>query len=223
MEAPGRKGIAEPMPHHDRGGDDPNHDADGRREVAGRLEDYHDHSHRRPDDRRGNGAHADQSIDQGIDPEIGSQPHHRRAGQAAEQTAEEEGGTEYPAAKPRTYGDRRGDGLCDDQRGQEGQIEARLQLAKDAAMTAAENLGKRQRQATDQQATERRPRPARNRLPPEQGFGPSHPPHQRDTKTGRGDAEPEKHKIIWWRYREPVFDDKYRVRPDEPTDDERPG
>src|SRR3984893_14564087 len=94
MEAPGRKGIAEPMPHHDRGGDDPNHDTDGRREVAGRLEDYHDHSHRRPDDRRGNGAHADQSIDQGIDPEIGSQPHHRRAGQAAEQTAEEEGGTE---------------------------------------------------------------------------------------------------------------------------------
>src|SRR5262249_30567092 len=27
MKAPGRKGIAEPMPHHDRGGDDPAHDA----------------------------------------------------------------------------------------------------------------------------------------------------------------------------------------------------
>src|SRR6266478_2328598 len=30
MEAPGRKGIAEPMPYHDRGGDDPDHDTDGR-------------------------------------------------------------------------------------------------------------------------------------------------------------------------------------------------
>ena len=60
-------------------------------------------------------------------------------------------------------------------------------------------------------------------MPPEQGFGPSHPLHHRDAKPGRGDADPEKHKIIWCRDRDPVFYDEYRVRPDEPADDERPG
>ena len=80
MEAPGRKGIAEPMPYHDRCGDDPDHDTDGRREVAGCLEHYHDHRHRRSDDRGGDGPHADQCIDQWIDREIGTEPHHHRAG-----------------------------------------------------------------------------------------------------------------------------------------------
>ena len=50
--------------------------------------------------------------------------------------------------------------LCYDQRGEKGQIEARLQLVKDAAMAAAEDLRKQQRQDTDQQAAERRAAPS---------------------------------------------------------------
>ena len=79
MKAPSGEGIAEPVPHRDRCGDDPDHDADGRRKIAGRLEHDHDHRHRRPDDRGGDGTHADQRIDQRIDAETGAEPRQHRS------------------------------------------------------------------------------------------------------------------------------------------------
>ena len=87
MKAPGRKRIAEPMPHHYRGRDDPDHDTDSRREVAGCFEHYHDHRHRGTDDGGGNRTHADHCVDQRVDPEIWAQPGQCYAGQAAEQAA----------------------------------------------------------------------------------------------------------------------------------------
>src|ERR1700740_1846189 len=98
-----------------------------------------------------------------------------------------------------------------------------MQIAQDAAVTAAEDLRKDQRDQTDEDATERRPRPAGNRQRPEQGFGRGHSLHDKDAKPSRGETNAEKSGIVGPRDRDFMADDKYRGRPDEPADHERPG
>src|SRR5437867_2818246 len=72
-----------------------------------------------------------------IGSETGTEPHNLRASKPAEQATEEKPSATSSAAQPRRKRDRRRDSLCYDQRGHEVQIEARLLLAKDAAMAAA--------------------------------------------------------------------------------------
>src|SRR5204862_3751437 len=86
----------------------------------------------------------------------------------------------------------------------------------------AKNLRKAQREGADKETTECRARPARHSSPAKQRLGRGHSLHDRDAEPGRGQTEAEKGEIIERRYRDFMAHDKYRVRPDEPSDDERP-
>jgi hypothetical protein len=80
------------MTHRDRRGDNPDHDADHRRKIAGRFEHDHDHRDRSADDRGRDRAHPDHGIDQRVGADLRGEPDQRGAEKAAEQASEEERG-----------------------------------------------------------------------------------------------------------------------------------
>ena len=96
-----------------------------------------------------------------------------------------------------------------------------MQFVQNAAMTAAQHLREDQCQGADQEPTDCRARPAWHSLPAKQRLGRGHSLHDRDAEPGRGKAEAEKGEIVEPPDRDFMAHDKNRVRPDEPSDNER--
>ena len=98
-----------------------------------------------------------------------------------------------------------------------------MQYLHDAAVPAAENLREGQGDGPDEEATDRRPCPARHRERAKQRFGRGHPFHDYDAEPRRGQAQNKKCRVVGRRDADFVPDDEDRGRADQAADHQRPG
>ena len=187
------------------------------------LEHEEDHRQRRADDRGRNRGHANHHQRTVLCTEAG-EDHRREIGKGcAEQHTQKKRTAEHAAAKTRADRYRRRGKLGEQQSQQWKQRPIVRELKLDRAVTAAEDLRKKERNTRKYDPADRRPQPSGNAdaLPPT--LRPGHRLHGKDAETGRQHALEREQKIERLFEVECLPDDEKQVGVDKCTLGERRG
>ncbi len=159
MKAPGGEGIAEPVADGGGGHHHADHHADADGKIAGGLQHQQDHGDGGADNGGGHRSHADQRIGLLIRGDTRQNEMHQQRHGTAEQAAQKQRRAEQAATKAGADGNRRSEDFRRDQSQQEPQRIAFMQVMQNGAMTAAQDRGEKQGDATKDAAADQGPQP----------------------------------------------------------------